>query len=173
VVRYPNQGLSLRSWKQGSVPGFPYGGGKVNDYSTKLELRIDWSDIDLFGHVNNLAILKYVQAARVIYLETIGLMQSQAENKTGPIIANINCQFRKPLFYPGKVAVYSRVDEIKNTSFRIHHAIYDDNDEIAAVAQDILVFFDFNTNKKLMIPDDLREKLEKMKNTTRNHTLIE
>jgi len=35
------------------------------------------------------------------------------------------------------------------------------------------VFFDFNTNKKLMIPDDLREKLEKMKNTTRNHTLIE
>jgi acyl-CoA thioesterase FadM len=45
----------------------------------KLELRIDWSDIDLFGHINNLAILRYVQAARVNYLEIIGLMQSQAE----------------------------------------------------------------------------------------------
>jgi acyl-CoA thioester hydrolase len=106
----------------------------MKDYSIKLELRIDWSDIDLFGHVNNLAILKYVQAARVLYLEAIGLMQSQSENKTGPILANINCQFRKPLFYPGKVTVYSKVDEIKNTSFRIHHAIYDDHNEIAAVA---------------------------------------
>jgi acyl-CoA thioester hydrolase len=145
----------------------------VKDHSVKLELRIDWSDIDLFGHVNNLAILKYVQAARVLYLETIGLMKSQSENKTGPILANINCQFRKPLFYPGKVALYSGVDEIKNTSFRIHHAIYNDNNEIAAVAQDIMVYFDYRTNAKLLLPDDVREKIESMKCAKGNHALIE
>ena len=28
--------------------------------SLKLELRIDWNELDLFGHVNNLSIQKYI-----------------------------------------------------------------------------------------------------------------
>jgi len=131
----------------------------MTDFSTKLELRIDWSEIDAFGHVNNLAILKYVQAARVIYLERIGLMQSQSELKIGPILASISSQFRKPLFYPGQVTVYSKVDLVKNTSFRIHHEIYNDKDELAAIVQDIIVYYDFNKNIKLIIPEDIREKI--------------
>jgi len=126
----------------------------------KLELRIDWSEIDSFGHVNNLAIMKYVQAARVIYLEAIGLMQSQSEDKIGPILASISCQFRKPLFYPGHVTVYSSVDQIKNTSFRICHEVRNDRDEVAASAHDIIVFYDFCENIKLAIPDDLRKRIE-------------
>jgi acyl-CoA thioester hydrolase len=136
----------------------------MNDFSIKLELRIDWSEIDLFGHVNNLAILKYVQAARVNYLETVGLMQLQSETKTGPILASTSCQFRKPLFYPGQVTVYSKVDYIKNTSFRIQHGIYNDKNEISAEAQDIIVFFDFIKNTKLTIPNEIREKIETLEN---------
>ena len=85
----------------------------MNNPSIKLDLRIDWSEIDLFGHINNVAILKYVQAARVNYLEMIGLMQSKAELQIGPILASTSCQFRKPLFYPGQVTIYSNVDSIK------------------------------------------------------------
>jgi hypothetical protein len=32
----------------------------MEPFSLKLELRIDWSEIDLFGHVNNLSIQKYI-----------------------------------------------------------------------------------------------------------------
>jgi acyl-CoA thioester hydrolase len=131
----------------------------VTDFSLKLELRIDWSELDAFGHVNNLAIMKYVQAARSIYLDKIGLMQSQAALKLGPILASINCQFRQPLFYPGQVIVYSKVDLIKNTSFRILHAVYNERNELAAEAQDIIVYFDFNKNTKLPIPQELRDKI--------------
>ncbi len=46
-------------------------------FPLKLRLRIDWSEIDLFGHVNNVATLKYVQAARVNCLEALGLMQAK------------------------------------------------------------------------------------------------
>lgn len=138
------------------------GGIAMNGFSTKLELRIDWSEIDLFGHVNNVAILKYVQAARVNYAENIGLMQSQAETKIGPILASTSCQFRKPLFYPGQVTIYSNIDYIRNTSLRMQHEIYNDNSEIAAVAQDIIVLFDFCQNTKLTISKDIREKIEKI-----------
>lgn len=30
----------------------------MDDYKVKSEIRIDWSEIDLFGHINNLAIPK-------------------------------------------------------------------------------------------------------------------
>lgn len=132
----------------------------MNESSMKLELRIDWSELDVFGHVNNLEIMKYVQAARVNYLEKVGLMQLQSEKNIGPILASIHTQFRKPLFYPGQVTVYSRVDYIKTSSFKIHHEIYNDNNELAAEAQDIIVFYDFNRNHKLSIPAELRKKIE-------------
>lgn len=140
----------------------------MDGYSTKLELRIDWSEIDLLGHVNNLAILKYVQAARVNYLETIGLMQFHSETKIGPILASTSCEFRKMLFYPGKVTVYSKVDSIKNTSFAIKHGIYNDKNEFTAEAQDIIVFFDFCENTKLSIPYVFRSKIEELENKELN-----
>lgn len=136
----------------------------MNDFSMELELRIDWSELDAFGHVNNLEIMKYVQAARVNYLERVGLMQLQVEENTGPILASIQCQFRKPLFYPGQVTILSRVEYIKNTSFKIHHEIYNDQNELAAEAQDIIVFYNFTKNHKLVIPSEIRNKIESIEN---------
>ena len=132
--------------------------------SLKLELRIDWSEIDLFGHVNNLSILQYIQSARVNYLEAIGLMPSNSEIKIGPILASTTCQFRKILFYPGNVTVYSKVDRIKNTSFRILHEIRNDQDEISAEAHDIIVLYNFDKNSKLLISDQIKKKIEDLGN---------
>ena len=39
----------------------------------RLSLRIDWSELDAYGHVNNVMIMKYMQAARVHYWEELGL----------------------------------------------------------------------------------------------------
>jgi len=144
----------------------------MDQYPLKTEVRIDWSEIDAFGHINNLAILKYVQAARVKYLEAIGLMQSQAEIKIGPILASTSCQYRKPLYYPGRVTVHSTVDVIKNTSFRMCHVVYSDKSEIVAEAQDILVLFDFHKQCKLAIPNDLRERIEKLQNVSHGGTSV-
>lgn len=136
----------------------------MKGFSTKLELRIDWLDVDVLGHVNNVAILKYIQAARVNYLEAVYFMRHQSKSEIGPILASTSCQFRKPLFYPGQVTVYSKVSNIKNTSFRIEHEIYNDKNELAAKAQDIIVIFDFIKNTKLLIPKELREKIEGLEN---------
>jgi len=128
----------------------------------KLEIRIDWSEIDLLGHINNLSILKYVQAGRVNYLETLGLLHTQTEIKTGPILASTSCQFIKPLFYPGKVIIYSKADNVKNTSFRIQHEIRNDKDEIIAEAQDIIVNYNFTQNIKLPLPDNIKNQITKL-----------
>jgi acyl-CoA thioester hydrolase len=134
----------------------------MEGFTACFSLRIDWSEIDIFGHVNNLAIMKYAQAARVKLLEDVGLMQMYHEVKKGPTLASIKSQFIKPFFYPGKITVYSRVEQIKNTSFELLHHICNENGEVAARINEIIVFFDFVKNTKLQLPDDIRRKLEKL-----------
>ena len=131
-------------------------------YPVELPLRIDWSELDLFGHVNNVAFMKYVQASRVNYWDTIGLTKLYDETRQGPMLASTACRFKKPLFYPGSIIVKARVDFIKTTSFGIHHIIVDHAGDIAAEAEDVIVMFDFNTGAKIPFPPDMRSAVEKL-----------
>ncbi len=128
-------------------------------FSTSIQLRIDWSDMDSFGHINNLAILRYAQSARVHFMEELGLMQSHAQTGIGPVLASTNCQFRKQLFYPGQVTVHTRIDRLNNTSFHVRHQILDDAREVVAESLDVLVMFDYRKNAKLTIPQGLRDRM--------------
>jgi acyl-CoA thioester hydrolase len=130
------------------------------DFSLNLKLRIDWSELDLFGHVNNVTFLKYAQAARVNYWEHIGLCQHFLACKEGPMLASVTCHFRKPLHYPGEVIILTRVKEMGNTSFSMQHRICDSNGVVAAEVDDVIVMFDFNKNKKMRFPDFFRTRVE-------------
>lgn len=132
----------------------------MKGYNTELQLRIDWSDMDLYGHVNNVSFFKFIQAARVNYWEKIDLNKMHNEQNIGPILASTSCQFKKPLYFPGNITVKSRVGSIKNTSFSIQHIILNEQNEIAAEAEDIIVIYDFNKNEKAGIPGFLKSNIE-------------
>ena len=129
-------------------------------YTTSMRLRIDWSEVDSFGHINNLAIMKYIQTARVGYLEEIGMMPLQEDTGIGPVMASTSCQFKKQLYYPGKVVVCSTVGPIKNTSFQMRHAVFNDADELIAEAHDVIVMFNFSRKAKHPVPEIYRERIE-------------
>lgn len=132
----------------------------MNDYSTSIKLRIDWSETDSLGHINNLAIMRYAQTARVNYLERVGLMEKGSIAVAVPVLASTSCQFKRQLFYPGNVVVHSKVNHMKNTSFHMKHLILDDAGEVAAEVSDVLVMFDFRKNAKSPLPAHFREKIE-------------
>jgi acyl-CoA thioester hydrolase len=129
------------------------------NFPIKLQLRIDWSEMDLFGHINNVMFAKYIQAGRVKYVEEIGVMKMLEEEKIGFMLASSSLQYKKPLHYPGEIIVCTRCEFIKTTSFGIQHQILDNQNEIAAEAHDVLVMYDFNKNEKIEIPKLIREKI--------------
>jgi acyl-CoA thioester hydrolase len=131
----------------------------MNNKLIELSIKLDWSEMDLFGHVNNVAYFKYIQAARVNYCDLVGINTSNPENKLSFAVAASSCQFKKPLYYPGNIVVKTRVDWIKNSSFQITHLIYNDKNELAAEGVDVIVLFDYNANKKMNIPDNIRQKM--------------
>jgi acyl-CoA thioester hydrolase len=124
-----------------------------------LALHIDWSDLDVFGHVNSLAFLRYVQAARVHYWEQIGLYQSFLADRRGPLLASVRCDFRKPLFYPGLVTVHTRIAFIRTTSFGFEYTLVDGAGDVAAEASDVMVMFDYTVGEKMPFPAVFRDRI--------------
>ena len=118
-----------------------------------LELRLDWSEMDLFGHINNVSYFKYLQASRVNFWELMGLDSLHETETVGPTLAKTSCQFKRPLHYPGKIKIEVSVDWVKNSSFQLHHDIFDEEGNLCAQGEDVVVMFDYTHNQKYLLEE--------------------
>lgn len=80
----------------------------------ELAMPILWGDMDSLGHVNNTVYFKYMEQARVTWIEAIsGSVRNDTE---GPVIANAFFNFYRPLVFPGDLVVKLYVADPGRTS---------------------------------------------------------
>lgn len=127
----------------------------------ELKIRLDWSELDMFQHINNVSYFKFTQANRLNVLENTGLIKSFADTGIGPTLAHTECDFKKELNYPGNVIIKSWITEIKNTSFLIKHQLYNDQDELCAEALDVIVVYDYKKGIKQPLPVEIEQRLKR------------
>jgi len=135
---------------------------ETHHFPVNLNLRLDWSEMDSFGHINNVMFFKFIQASRMNFWEHVGLVGNYYKDKIGPILVSSGCQFSKPLFYPDNITVEVRLEFIKTTSLGLYHRILNGKNELSAEAHDVIVLYDFAKNEKVTISDELREAMEKV-----------
>ena len=67
----------------------------------RTTIPIRWGDMDAYGHVNNTLYFRYMEIARIEWLEAAGYgLDPDGE---GPVIVNASCTFLVPMTYPGIV----------------------------------------------------------------------
>jgi len=130
-------------------------------YKLSLEIRIDWSDLDMYRHVNNISFMRYMQSGRVNFWEASGIYEMYENSNKGTMLVSTQCDFRKSLYYPGKAIVKTKLDFVKNSSFGLRHIILNEANEICAEGKDVVVCYDFEIDKTFRIPNDLRRELSK------------
>ena len=69
----------------------------------EIALPIDWAELDLYGHVNNVAFYKYMQSSRIAFCESIGLSVLNEPDKPSFILAASECHYKQKLLFPGTV----------------------------------------------------------------------
>ncbi len=135
----------------------------LEGFPVLTELSVLWSDEDSFAHVNNVAYLRWCETARVDYLVRIGLFPEMPPKGIGPILASVNCNYRRPLKYPDTVVIGSRVTSIGNSSFRMEHRIVSRAlGEIAAEVDSTIVTVDYSTGKAVRVPDEIRDAIARL-----------
>jgi acyl-CoA thioester hydrolase len=126
-------------------------------YMTTVPIR--WGDMDAYGHVNNTVYFRYMEQARVEWLE-----EMQFPVRPGgeaPVIVNASCTFLLPMNYPGMVEVRTYAGHAGRSSVQIYHEMrIVGDDRIFAEGAAKMVWMDTRTGKSVPWPDRLRAIFE-------------
>jgi acyl-CoA thioester hydrolase len=121
-------------------------------------IPIRWGDMDAYNHVNNTIYFRYMEQARVEYLE--GLGYSIRPQGTAPVIINTGCTFLLPLTYPGLVEVQMFLCAPGRSSIASIYEIRLQGDAtLYASGEAKIVWTDMASGKSVPIPEALREQL--------------
>jgi acyl-CoA thioester hydrolase len=125
-----------------------------------VPITVRFRDIDAMGHVNNAVFFTYLETARVDYMrDVVFLLEGRDLTQVGLILAQISCQFQAPIFYGQLVEVGTRAVEMRNSSFIIEHRIEADG-QLAALAEAVVVHYDYQAGRSVRIPDEIRARVE-------------
>jgi len=124
----------------------------------RCRIAIRWGDMDSLGHVNNTVYFRYMEQARIEWMEKMGNAIGRTQ---GPVLVNAQCSFLRQLKYPGDVEVYCYTGAVGRSSFETMYEIrrVDVPDVIFAEGSAKLVWIDFQQEKSVSLPDEIRQML--------------
>ena len=118
-------------------------------HTTQFAVR--WGDMDALGHVNNTAYFRYMEEARVGWLQaqTGGSGFGSGE---GTVIVNASCNFLVPLVYPADVEVRMYLGSPGRSSVGSYYDILSGGTKYADGAAKI-VWVDLATGRPSPLPE--------------------
>lgn len=123
--------------------------------------------MDALGHVNNVLFFRYLESARVAYIQAMGLSSlreirvGDGSRAVGFILQHAECRFRRPVVYPDTLRVTSRLRSLEADRFTLEHEIVSDKlGEVAALGTGTIVTYDYERQTKVEVPEEVRRAIE-------------
>ena len=134
---------------------------ELADYRLVIRWPVQWGDQDAFGHVNNTIYFRWCESARIAYLDQLGLSDLMQREQVGPILAAIDCNFRRQVKFPDEIHIGARVTRLGRSSLTMEHRLFSQRlGQVAAEGQSTIVVFDYRRQKPTAIPADIRAAIE-------------
>ena len=132
----------------------------MTDFSHFLAENTRWGDTDMLGHINNVLYARYYESARTSYLLEVLDMDFINPNKTGIILADMKIAYLQQLHHPASMKIGARVSRLGGSSFQLDAAVFiDDSETPISTSRATLVWFDYDKNQTLKIPQSVRETI--------------
>ncbi len=127
-------------------------------YATILPIR--WGDMDAMNHVNNTVYFRYMEQARIEWLESLGYGTGQHTDE-GPVIVNAGCTYLVPLIYPGNVEVRMFIGHPGRSSLPTHYELrLQGNEKLYATGDAKMVWINPASGRSIPLPDNMRALAE-------------
>jgi acyl-CoA thioester hydrolase len=130
------------------------------EFPVVVESPVVWGDMDAMGHVNNTVYFRYLESARIAYLDRVGFLEEMERSGVGPILAYTGCTFRKPLAYPDTIWIGARADTMSADRFVMRYRIVSLSiDRVVADGEGLIVAYDYREKRKAALPDTVRNNI--------------
>ena len=118
---------------------------ELAQYPVIHEQAVAWGDMDAFGHVNNVLYYRYIESARIRYLDALNIF----DEKIYTVVASNQCKY-----------LSARVEEIRNSAFRMSYLLWSTMQEkVVAKGEAVMVVVDPVQLAKQAIPDHVKQKI--------------
>jgi acyl-CoA thioester hydrolase len=117
-------------------------------------IHVRFSDVDVYGHVNNVKYFEYLQEARIAMLSELVPMRGFAV-----VVAQTDVDYLQPLLFRGEpYECRSSVTRVGNRSMTVESELRD-GERVLARARVVVVFFDIDGAGATEPPPEVREAL--------------
>jgi acyl-CoA thioester hydrolase len=128
------------------------------------DCHVRFSDVDVYGHVNNVKYFEYYQEARIAFILSLDepLFDPADESTMRQVVARIDVDYKRPiLFRPEPYAVETWVVGIGRSSYDLGCRIVggDGDDTVYSTGQVRLVAFDLAAQRSRPLSEEERSRL--------------
>ena len=122
----------------------------------RTEVRVMFFDTDCGGVVHNIAYLRFIEIARTLLAEELGLgLSDMAENKKYPVVVRTEIDYRKGAKLGDTLVVEGWLDQLERVRFWCAFRIVRKRDELLiAECRQMLALVEMPAGKLLRLPEE-------------------
>ena len=137
--------VSLRPARRDSVGHYP--------------VHVRFSDVDVYGHVNNVKYFEYLQEARILLTARLWRDLPEGTAPVSMVVAQTDVDYKIPILFRAQpYDAWSWIARVGSRSAMIESVICD-GDTVLSQARVAIVFFDQQTQRSAPPPEVYRERL--------------
>jgi acyl-CoA thioester hydrolase len=134
---------------------------QIDNYPHRLNIETQFGDMDVHGHINNLAIGRYFESARARM--QLGLFAGnklfQRDADYAMMLVENNIRFLAECNFPDPVQVGSGLGKLGNSSYVFQHGLFQDG-KCVSLCEAVMVLA--RDGKPVPIPDEVRSRMQTM-----------
>ncbi len=124
-----------------------------------VPIHLRWGDMDVYGHINNVAYAQFMEQSRVQLMAETGFDPKNFAE--AHVVARNEIDYIAPLEYQAQpVHMYLWVEQVGNATYTVGYELRN-GETVHMRAKTRMVCLDLETNRPVRIPEKMREYLEK------------
>ncbi|MBM7059175.1 acyl-CoA thioesterase [Pseudomonas sp. UL073] len=122
-------------------------------FTARIPVR--WGDMDSRQHVNNAVYIRYMEEARILWFNSIGV----ARGAVGPLVLQNMHTYLKAVEHPATVRLDLYAGAIGRSSLVLEHRLTTEEDPKTLYGEGFckLVWVNYESNQSIPVPEAMRE----------------
>ncbi|HSN95167.1 MAG TPA: thioesterase family protein [Anaerolineaceae bacterium] len=136
-----------------------------NEFHFYQPIQVRYADLDTLHHVNNVAIMAYVEHARTGYYKATDIWDGAIRGGFGMVVASVKIDYSVSIQYGDEVRVGIKMASLGSKSLRFAFSVESaDGETKFASGEVVMVAYDHETGRSRLIPEAWRRSLAAYEN---------
>ena len=131
---------------------------RLDYYPVQLPLETQFADMDALAHLNNVAIARFYENARVRFHMATFSGEGYSKPAEGmDVLVQANLRYLREGYFPDPVIVGTTVAHLGNSSYILHQGLFQ-NEQCLGICDSVFVYIKAGQSQPL--PEEMRSRLQ-------------